>query len=98
DLVRVLAGDALVHLEEVAVLCLDGRPAQPADRVREVQVDAEPAGADAAALVADVLRRARGDVTGDQVAERGVDPLEVVVPLVLTDVARRPGVPAGSRH
>ena len=46
--------------------------AQPRDRVGEVEVDAEPAGPDAAALVADVLRGARGDVARDEVAERRV--------------------------
>ena len=45
--------------------------------------------ADAAALVADVLGGAGGDVAGHQVAERRVDPLQVVVALVLGDVARR---------
>nr|BFE75348.1 hypothetical protein GCM10020092_086490 [Actinoplanes digitatis] len=87
--VRVLAGDALVHLEEVAVLGLDGLAAQPLDRVGEVEVDAEPAGADAAALVADVLGRAGRDVAGYQVAERRVDPLQVVVAVVLGDLGGR---------
>src|SRR3712207_7312349 len=55
---------------------------------RSVQVDAQPTRAHAAALVADVLGLARGDVARHQVAERGVDPLEVVVPLALGDVPR----------
>ena len=42
-LVRVLAGDLGVHVEEVAVLGLDRLAAQPGDRVGEVEVDAEPA-------------------------------------------------------
>ena len=88
-LVRVLGGDPLVHLEEVAVLLLDRRPAQPRDGVGEVEVDALAAGAHAAALVADVLRGAGGDVAGDEVAEGRVDPLQVVVALVLGDLARR---------
>jgi hypothetical protein len=62
-----------------------------ADRVGEVEVDAEPAGADAAALVADVLGGARGDVARDQVAEARVLALEVVVALVLGDL-----VPGGA--
>ena len=59
------------------------------DGVGEVEVDAQPAGADAAALVADVLGGAGGDVARHQVAERRVDALQVVVALVLGDLARR---------
>ena len=96
--VRVVAGDPLVHLEEVAVLGLDGVAAEPGDRVGEVEVDAEAAGADAAALVADVLRGAGGDVARHEVAERRVDPLEVVVAFVLGDVGGTRSSPALDRH
>src|SRR5690606_12358025 len=98
DLVRVLARDALVHLEQVAVLLLHSLPAEPVDGVAEVEVDAQAAGSDAAALVADVLGGAGGDVTRDQVAEGGVDPLQVVVALVVRDVAGRAGVVLAQRH
>ncbi len=96
--VRVLGGDPLVHLEQVAVLGLHRVPAQPSDGVGEVQVDALPAGSDAAALVADVLGGPGGDVARHQVAEGRVDPLQVVVALLLRDVGRRPGVALGLRH
>ena len=60
--------------------------------VGEVEVDAAAEvadlGADAAALVADVLGLARRDVARHEVAERGVDPLEVVVAVLLGDLAR----------
>lgn len=95
DLVRVLRGDPLVHLEEVAVLLGDLVPAHAADGVREVEVDALAAGAHAATLVADVLRGAGGDVAGHEVAEGGVDPLQVVVALRLGDVGRGTGVALG---
>ncbi len=97
-LVRVLVGDPLVHVEEVAVLGLDHSPAHAPDGVGEVQVDALAAGAHSPALVAHVLRGAGGDVTGDEVAEGGVDPLQVVVALVLGDLVRRTGVALGLRH
>lgn len=87
-LVRVLRGDPRVHVEEVAVLLLDLGPAHPLDGLGEVEVDALAAGADAAALVADVLRGAGGDVAGHEVAEGGVDALQVVVALVLGDLVR----------
>ena len=61
-------------------------PAEPLDRVGEVEVDPEAAGADPAALVADVLRGPGRDVAGHQVAERRVDPLQVVVALGLRDL------------
>src|SRR5690606_19359141 len=81
DLVRVLPGDALVHVEEVAVLGLHGVAAEALDGVGEVEVHAAAHAvdlrADAAALVAHVLGLSRGDVAGYQVAEGGVDPLQV---------------------
>ena len=92
--VRVLAGDPGVHVEEVAVLVASTASAtETRDGVGEVEVDAttEVADdrADAATLVADVLGLARGDVARDEVAERGVDPLEVVVAVrLLGDLAR----------
>ncbi len=98
DLVRVLGGDPLVHVEEVAVLLLDRGPAHPRDGVREVEVDALSAGADAAPLVADVLGGAGGDVARHEVAEGGVDPLQVVVAFVLGDLGGRPGVALGLGH
>ncbi len=97
DLVRVLGGDPLVHVEEVAVLLLDGPAAHAPDGVGEVQVDALAAGADAAPLVADVLGGAGGDVAGDEVAEGGVDALQVVVALVLGDLGGGTGVALGLR-
>src|SRR6476661_3394406 len=91
-LVGVLARDALVHVEQVAVLLGDGLGAHALQGVGEVEVDtaAEVADlwADAAALVADVLRLPARDVAGDEVAEGGVDPLEVVVAVLLGNVAR----------
>lgn len=90
--VRVLGGDPGVHVEEVAVLLLDLRPAHAPDGVGEVQVDALPAGAHSPALVTDVLGGAGGDVAGHEVAEGGVDALQVVVALVLGDLVRRTGV------
>jgi hypothetical protein len=79
----------LVHVEEVAVARGDGVLAEPPDGVGEVEVDALAGRADAEAGVAELLGRARGDVARAEVAERGVFALEVVVPLLLGDVARR---------
>ena len=88
-LVGVLVRDLLVHVEEVAVLLLDRLETEPLDRVVEIEIDGEPAVADAAAVVARLLGVAGGDVARHQVAEARVLPLEVVVALVLRDLLRR---------
>ena len=78
-LVRVLVGDALVHLEEVAVALFDDVRAEPLDRFGEVEVRAVLQRPDPAARVDLVLDRTRRDVARNEVAERGVAPLEEVV-------------------
>ncbi len=98
DRVRVLGGDPGVHVEEVAVLLLDGLAPQPPDGVGEVEVDALSAGADPAPLVAHVLRGAGGDVAGHEVAEGRVDALQVVVALGLGDLVRGTLVALGLGH
>ena len=97
-LVGILVGDALVHLEEIAVLLLDLLPAEPADRLRKVEVDAEPRLAHAAALVADALGGPRGNVARGEVAEARVHALQVIVALGLRNLSRRPLVALGLRH
>ena len=87
--VRVLAGDPLVHLEQVPVALADDVLAEAADGVGEVEVHAVLLRPDAAAGVDGPLGRPRGDVAGRQVAEARVQPLEVVVALVLGDLGRR---------
>ena len=101
DLVGVIPGDALVHLEQVAVAGRDGVLAQTVDGLGEVQVDAAThhplvavgvalldGRSHAATLVAHVLGLAGGDVARHEVAEGRVDALEVVVARLLGDVAR----------
>ena len=88
-LVGVLVGDLFVDLEEVAVTLPHLVLAQPLDGIREVQIYAQPAGADASPVVACLLRRARGDVARREVAEARVFPFEIVVALRLGDRIRR---------
>src|SRR5690606_17162358 len=88
NLVRVLARDALVHVEQVPVLLADALFAVALDGVAEVEVDAAATGTDAAAVVALLLRSARGDVARRQVAEARVLALEVVVARVLGNLIR----------
>src|SRR5262249_50070870 len=89
---RVLARDAFVHLEQVAVLLLDVGASEAGDRVGEVQVHAVAARPHAAALVAHPLRGPRRDVAWRQVAEAGIGAFEIVVALGLRVLARRPSV------
>ncbi len=107
-LVRVLTGDLLVHVEEVAVLGFHGLLPEALDGIGEVEVHAaahltldtvlvalRDGRADAAALVAHVLRLPRRDVARDQVAEGRVDPLQVVVAVLLGDLPRILGAVLG---
>jgi hypothetical protein len=89
DVVGVLPGDALVHVEQVPVLLRDDVAAEPADRLGEVEVDAVLHRTDAVARVDPLLRRTRGDVARREVPERRVAALEEVVAVLLGDVRDR---------
>src|SRR3546814_2566818 len=93
-----LVGDSRVHVEEVAVALVEGRRAEAADGVREVEVDAVLERADALALVDHRLRVAGGDVAGHEVAERRVLPLEEVVAVGVGDLVGGAGVVAVLRR
>src|SRR5262245_52138882 len=90
--VGVLGRDALVHLEQVAVALLDHAFAEALDRVGKIEVDAAPAGADAATLVADLFGRARRDVARRQIAVARVFAFEVIIALVFEDLVRAAAV------
>ena len=85
-LVRVLAGDALVHLEQVVVALADRVFAEPLHRIAEVEVHAVLQRADAAALVDLDLDGARCDVAGHEVAEGRIPALEEVVALLASGI------------
>ena len=92
DCVGVLAGDALVHLEQVAVALGDYVLAQALDGVAEVQIHGQPGFTHAAAFVADLLGVAGSHVARNQVAEAGVLALQVIIPLGFGDLGGRPPV------
>ncbi len=97
-LVRVLAGDALVHVEQVAVAFLDDRSAQALDGFGEVQVDRQSGFAYAAAFVAHLLGVPRGHIARHQVAEAGILALQEIIALGGRNLARRPFVALFQRH
>lgn len=90
--VRVFARDAFVHVEEVAVLFLDRFKAVALDCVGKVEVNAASFAVDcrpyAASVVAGFLCRARGDVAGSEVAERGILSFQIVVAVFFGDFRR----------
>ena len=94
-LVGVLAGDLLVHLEEVAVALLDRLLAEPLDGVGEVEVDAVLLRPDAAPLVDHRLGVAGGHVARHQVAEARVLALQEVVAVAFRDLLGRAACRSG---
>ncbi|CAB4940601.1 unannotated protein [freshwater metagenome] len=89
DLHGVLVGDALVHVEEVAVTLEDGVVTEPVDRLAEVEEDAVLERANATTLITHNLGGTRGDVTGSEVAVGRVLTLEVVVAVFFRDLIGR---------
>ena len=95
-LVGVFVGDLLVHLEQIAVTLADGVLAQALDGIGKVQIDAPPARADAATVVALFLGRAGGDVTRGQIAEARILALQIIIALILGDLVGRTPCPPSS--
>src|SRR5688572_27300497 len=91
-LCRIIAGDLLVHLEEVPVPFANHVLTKSSDGFRQVQVNAQSSRSNAVAVVADALARARGEVTRREIAERGIETFEVVVPILFGDAAGCTGI------
>ena len=96
--VGVLAGDALVHLEEIAVALADDFFAEPLDGIAEVQIDAAPAGADAAPFVADLLDGARSNIARREVAVARILALKEIIAVFFRNLVGRAIVAALLRH
>src|SRR5262249_19942172 len=79
NLVRILAGDPLIHLKQVAVLLADGVLAQSLNRVGEIQVYAEPRITHTEALVADLLGGTRGHVARHEISKTRIPAFQVIV-------------------
>ena len=87
NFVGILAGDALVHFEEVAVALGNFVFSETLDRIGEIEVDAKAGFADTAASIALGLGGAGSDVARDEIAETGVAALEIVVALGFGDLS-----------
>src|SRR5262249_17495503 len=89
NFVWILAGDAFIHVEEIAISLADALLAETVDGVGEVEVNAQAAFADSAAIIAHSLRVARRYVTRNEIAEAGILSFEIVIPRVFRDPVRR---------
>ena len=98
NLIGILIGDPLVHLEEIAVAGLDGAEAVALDGVGEVEIDGHAVRTDAKAGVATFLGGTRCHVAGNHVAERGITAFEVVIAIVNRNIGRSANVPLLLRH
>ena len=96
--IRIFIGDAVVHLEEVAVLRLDVVASEALNGLGEVEIDRLAGGSDAAPLVAHLLGVARREVARNQVAEAGIFPLEIVIALRFGNLVGGPLVARSLRH
>ena len=83
NFVRILAGDALVHLEQIAVAIRDDVLAKTLDGIGEIEIHAEAGVADSAAFIANCFRIARRDIARNQIAEAGIAALQIIVALRL---------------
>jgi len=78
-LVGIFGGDLFVDFEEIAVALADGGFAEALDGIGEIEIDAETAWADAAAVVGGFFGGAGGDIAWGEVAEAGVFAFEIVI-------------------
>ncbi len=96
--VRVVVGDLLVHVEQVAVPLADHALPEPVDGIAEVEVHRQPRLTHAAPVVAHQLGGARRDVARDEIAEARIAAFEVVVALAFGNLLRRTPVARVLRH
>ena len=87
NFVRIFIGDALVHLEQIAIALANYIHAESLYGVREIQIDAQAGLAHAAAFVANCFGVARRYVARHQIAEAGIAALQVIIALALPESA-----------
>src|SRR6185437_4548444 len=81
NLVRVLVGDALVHLEQITVSLGDGLRTESLDGIGKVEVHTAAGLTDTTALVAHLLCRAGRDVARAKITKRRILALQIIIPL-----------------
>ena len=87
-LVRVVAGDLLIHLEEVSIAGADGIFAVAGDGIGKVEIHSQSGNCDTAFVIAGFFGGPGSDVAWAKVAEGGVLALKIVVAIFLGDVRR----------
>src|SRR5688500_17396508 len=98
DLIGVLAGDGLLHVEKIAVALLDRRSAQSSAAIRTTEVSTEPAWTDTTTLVTRFFRRTCGDVARGKIPETRVLALQEVIALGFGNRIRGPSIAFLLRH
>src|SRR5437016_11752929 len=88
-LIRILAGDLFIHVEEVAVALADFVFAETFDGVGEIKINTETAWPNASPLIANLLRRARRDAAWGEVAVAGILAFEEIIAVCLGNLVRR---------
>src|SRR5271166_3040197 len=97
-LVRVLVGDALVHVEDVALALANRVLAEAGDGVRKIQVHPKPAWTDPAPLIAHRLGVSRRHIARYKIAKARIAPLEIIIALAFRNLIRRPLVALLQRY
>jgi hypothetical protein len=92
NLIRVLARDPLIHVEEIAIPLTDNVAAEAIDGVAEVEVDAEPGLSDTESRVTGLFRSPGRDVARGKVTEARILSLEIVVAFIFGNLVRRTGI------
>ena len=92
NLVGVLVGDLVVHMEEVSIFLFDDVESVAFDGLCEVEVDGGPGFPNPLSGVAAFLGISGGDVAGNHVAEGRVLAFEVVVPFLFGDLIGGPRI------
>src|SRR5688572_9134666 len=81
--ISVLAGDLLVHVEKISIALFNDLLSQALDRIRKIQINAQAAWSNSAAVIASFLGRSRRNVARGQISIAGIFAFEEVVAVAL---------------
>src|SRR5437763_14050136 len=90
DFVGVCASDLFVDLKQIPVAFPDGMFSQTLDSVGKIEIDAAPARTNAAAFVANLLCRARRNITRRKIPVTRIFALEIIIEICISAFAWRP--------
>src|SRR5439155_19391407 len=79
DTISILAGNFLIHVEEILIPLAHNRFAEPLNGGGEVEINTKAAWANAAPLIADFSRGARRKIARTQIAEARIFSFEEII-------------------